>query len=83
MIWTGNERRGAIRNGGLEEQVRCTVRAFHNFRREEFIPLRNDVRKLDEVLEIVKFLKTGFKVTSWTMATGAAIYTFLKTTGLW
>lgn len=82
MKYLGTERR-AVSVDALAEQVACTVRAFHTFRKDEFIPLRNDVGKLSEVLDTVKFLKTGFQVTSWITGTAAAGALFGKTMGWW
>lgn len=83
----GGQERRATTLDGLESQVRCTVKSFLDFRRQDFIPLRNDVTKLhacvDEVLDVVKFLKTGFKVTSWITATAAAGAVFGRTMGWW
>lgn len=86
MRYRGAERR-ELSLDSLSEQVQCTVSAFRDFRRLEFQPLRADVQKLhtcvDEMLDIVKFLKTGFKVSSWVVTTAAAGALFSKTMGWW
>lgn len=82
----GEERR-AVSLDSLAEQVACTVRAFHDFRRNEFVPLENKVTRLStntsEVLDIVKFLKMGFKVTCWIAGTAASTAVFGRTMGWW
>jgi hypothetical protein len=81
----GQERR-SITLDGLTEQVECTVKSFREFRRDEFMPLRRDVEKLhtcvDEVLNIVKFLKTAFKVSVYVISAMASAMLFLHQMGV-